>query len=105
LRVVELRFFGGAAAALPVVPRSRVIDENAAHEARGQRQEMCAILPADAAKVDEPNESLVDESRCLQRVIVTLAAHLDAGETAEFLMNDRDQFVERGTIAAPPCEQ
>jgi len=64
-----------------------------------------AILPANATKVDQSNERFVDERGCLQRVIVTLAAHLDAGESAEFLMNDWYQFVERGTIAAAPGEQ
>jgi hypothetical protein len=38
-------------------------------------------------------------------VIVALATHLEAGERAQFLMNDRYQLVERGTIAAPPGEQ
>ena len=82
-----------------------MVDQNAPHETRGQRQEVRAILPANATKIDQSNEGFVDERGCLQGVIVALAAHLQAGESAEFLMNDRYQFVERGTIAAAPSEQ
>jgi len=64
-----------------------------------------AILPANAAKVHQPDEGLVDERRCLQRVIVALAPHLEAGKAAEFLVDDRYQIVERGPIAAAPGEQ
>ena len=93
------------AAALAIISRSRMVHENPPHQTSGECQEMRAVLPADAAKVHQPDERLVHKCRCLQRVIIALAAHLQAGESAEFLMNDRYQFIERGTLAAAPGEQ
>ena len=78
---------------------------NAPHETRGQGQKVRAILPANATKIDQSNEGFVDEGGGLQRVIVTLATHLETGEATEFLVDDRHQLVERGTIAPPPGEQ
>jgi hypothetical protein len=82
-----------------------VVDQNAPHETRGQRQEVRAILPAYATKIDQSNEGFVDERGCLQRVIVTLATHLETGEAPQFLVDDRNQLIERGPIAPPPGEQ
>jgi hypothetical protein len=64
-----------------------------------------AVLPADAAQVDEAKERLVDEGRGLQSVIVAFAAHLEAGQPAKLLVDERHQVIERGTIALAPGEQ
>jgi hypothetical protein len=78
-----------------------VIDEHAAHHARGHREEVRAVLPAHAAQLHKAEVRLVDESGGLQGVSRPLAVHLAAGEALEFFVHDGKQPLERGRVAAP----
>ena len=67
------------AAALLVVPRPGEVDEHAAHQPGGHREEVRAILPLDAADIDQPKVDLVDERSGLEHVIGTLTSHVPLG--------------------------
>jgi hypothetical protein len=64
-----------------------------------------AVLPTDAFHLDEPQVRLVEERGGLQGVARTLVAHVLACEAAQLLVNDRDQRLEGGLLAAAPREQ
>ena len=44
------------AAALLIVPRARVVDEDAAHHASGHREEMRAVVPRDRLPIDQADD-------------------------------------------------
>jgi hypothetical protein len=72
---------------------------------RGNGEKVCAVLPVDAARVNEAKIRLIDQCGCLQRVSGALAAHALAGQPAQLLVNERHELFERRLIAAPPLEE
>ena len=85
--------------------RARVIDENAAHDARGHREKVRAVLPHDILGVDEPEIGLVDEYRCLKAVTRTLSRHAALRDPVQFLVDERNQSLEGLLVAPPPFEK
>ena len=73
-RLVEGDLHRTAAAFLRVA-RARVIDQDAAHHARRDREEVRAILPRDGRSVDQPDIRLVDQRGRLQAVAHALSRH------------------------------
>jgi len=71
--------------------RPRVIDQDASHQPRRHREEVTAVLPLHAAEIDEAKVGLVHKGRRLHRVPRALAAHVSAGELAQFRMHDRHE--------------
>ena len=82
-----------------------MIDEHAPHQTCGDAEKVCAILPPHLSRVDQPNERLVDEGRRLQRVTQSFAGHVDAGQAAQFGLDQRDEVFQRGLVAAAPRPQ
>ena len=62
---------------------------------------MRAVLPVDVG-VGQPQIRFVDEQRRLQRVPGRLAAQLAAGKPAQFAVDERNQAVVGGLVAASP---
>lgn len=91
-----------APAALRVATRARVIDEDSPHEARGNPQKVCAILPAEWWGIRESHKHFVDKGGGLECVAFSLAAHVAAGETPHFAFDERDEAFERGPVAVTP---
>ena len=69
-----------AGPAFQVVPPC-MVHQNPPHQLRGNREEVCAILPAHALVVDEAQVSFIDQGGCLQGVAGTLPAHVVLGQT------------------------
>ncbi len=93
-----------AAAFLVVTPR--MLDQDAAHDLRGHREEMGAILPLHPRVVDQPQVGLVDEGRRLQAVAGTLPFHVAAGQPVELVVDNGGQPFERTRVSgAPRAEQ
>jgi hypothetical protein len=83
-----------------------MIDEHAAHQMRGDADEVRAILPGHASGVDQPNERFVDQRRRLQSVTSTLAIHVRASESSQLCLDKRQQALECALVAfAPRPEQ
>ena len=79
---------------------ARVVDENPAHDPRGDRENLRAVLQSDASLIHEPQIRLVDEPRGAQRVTVAFATKLPLGDRGELVVNERDELVPRRRIAA-----
>ena len=93
------------AATLLIVPRARVVHEDAAHHARGHGEEMRAVVPRDRLPVDQADVGLVDERRRLEAVPDALARHAASRDPVELVMDERNQALEGALVALPPFEQ
>ena len=93
------------AAALLVVAGAREVDEHAAHEAGGHREEVRAILPLHPSDINEPDVNLVDERGCLEDVIRTLPGHVPPGQSAQFTVHERDQLLHGPVVAGSPFDE
>jgi hypothetical protein len=82
-----------------------MVDEDAAHHTRGDRQEVCAILPRHILDVYEPQIGLVHEGGRLKTVTRTLVRHLPLRNLVELAMHKRDQLLKGAFIAFRPLQQ
>jgi hypothetical protein len=84
---------------------ARVVDEDAAHQPRGDAEEVRAVLPPDVVLVYQAQEDFIDERGGLQRVVVSLASDVITGQPPQLFVNQRHQLVE-GTLipVAPPLQ-
>jgi hypothetical protein len=82
-----------------------VVNQYAAHQVRGDPEEVGAVLPLDVVLVDQAQEDFVDEGGGLQRVVVPLAPDVIAGQPPQFFVNQRHQLVEGTPLpVAPPLQ-
>src|SRR5512134_1048529 len=79
-----------------------VIDQDPAHDVRGDTKEMRPILPIDLALVDEPDVHLMNKGRRLQGVVGPLLPKLARGHAAELRIDEWQQLIERSPVAATP---
>jgi hypothetical protein len=82
-----------------------VIDEDAAHDVRGDAKKVRPILPVNLPLVDEPDEHFVHEGRRLQCVVGPLASKLTGGHASELCIHEGQQLVERGPVTAAPLAE
>jgi hypothetical protein len=82
-----------------------VIDQDAAHDLRGDTKEMRPILPVDLPLVDEPDKHLVHKRRRLQGVAGPLAPKLAGRHAPELRIDEWQQLVERSPVAATPIAE
>jgi hypothetical protein len=94
-----------AATSFLVPLRAGDIDQDSPHHPGGHRKKMCAILPPDAPRIDEPQIGFVDERRRLEDVVRTLARHLPPRQTTEVVMHDRNEFLERAIVTISPAQE
>src|SRR2546422_3020132 len=90
------------AAALLILPRPRVIDEQATHQPSRHREEVRAVLPVDALHVHEPDIRLVHQRSGLKRVTGALAPHAPSGDAMKLVLDVRNEPLERRPVAFPP---
>src|SRR6476659_947603 len=83
------------AAALFAAARDRVIRQGLAHRARENSQEMRAIFPQGIRLIFQTQESLMDESRPLERVPQSLAPEIDFRQAKQLVVISPDHLVER----------
>ena len=91
-----------AATALCVRVSSGVIDQDASHDLRRDREEVRAIGPLHVFLIDETNVSFVYERGGLKSVAFSLPAHVAAGEPVQFVVDQRIQLVESGLVPIAP---
>jgi hypothetical protein len=82
-----------------------VIDQDAAHDVRGDTKEMRSILPVDLPLIDEPDEDLVHQGRRLQGVVSPFAPKLAGRDAPELRIDEWQQLVERSPVAATPIAE
>ena len=61
---------------LPALPSPRLVDHDAPHHTRRNREEMRAVLPIDVTLIHEPDVRLMDQRRRRQRAIAALACQM-----------------------------
>src|SRR5688572_23402201 len=93
------------AAALEGLSLPSMVHHDAAHELRGDRKEMSAILPVRLGFIREGKIGIMDEHGGLQGVAGALLAHVAAGETVQFRLDERDELIERGGVSAAPGDE
>jgi hypothetical protein len=101
LRLLEVDLLE-LAAALERVMRSRVLDQNLPHEARGDAAEVRPAFPAHLRLVHELQVSFVHQRRRLQRVVRPFASEVAAREAPQLGVNDRHEPLGRGLVAIAP---
>ena len=94
----------------PLAPFARpvttgVIDQDAAHDVRGDTEEMRSVLPVHPPLIDEADERLVDKGGRLQSVVGALAPKLTGGNASELRIDEGQQPVERSPVAATPIAE
>jgi hypothetical protein len=82
-----------------------VVDQYATHQARGDAEEMSAILPPDVARVDQAQERFVHQGGCLKRVFAPFVRHAGTRQPAQFHLHERNQALERRRITVAPRPQ
>jgi hypothetical protein len=94
-----------SAAALVGETRSRVIDQNPAHQTGSNAKEVCAVTPLDVPLIDQADVHLMYQRGWLQRVFSDFTTHLRGRDAPEVVINERDQLVERSTSPFAHCEE
>ena len=79
--------------------RPRVIDEDPAHDLRGNAKKVRPIAPPYFTLIDQAQVGFVDERGGLQRVSNRLVSKIARGEAAEFAVHERQQLLDCLTIA------
>lgn len=70
-----------------------VVDENSAHQLRGDAEKVGAALPVHAGLIHQLHVRLVNERGGLQGVVATFAAHVVGGDSPEFRVDDRKELI------------
>jgi hypothetical protein len=94
-----------AAATLCIRVTPRVIDQNAPHDLRGDREKVRTIGPVDVPLIDQANVGFVDEGGGLECVTSSLPAHVAAREAMQFFIDQRVQLVECRLIPVAPLSE
>jgi hypothetical protein len=89
-----------ASAALVALVGAGVVDKDAAHGLGGDGEEVRLALPVDARLIDELHVGFVDEGGRLEGVVVAFLGEVMAGEGAEFIVDEGEEFVSGTTVSA-----
>jgi hypothetical protein len=102
--IVQDQLHGGAGT-LGRLMLARVIDQDAAHHLRGQREKVRAVLPGNPVLPHQPQVRLVDQRRGLEGVVRPLASQIRAGSSPQFTVDHRYQIVARLQVTTAPRTQ
>ena len=94
-----------AAAALFAASPTGVIDDDAAHQCRGDREEVSAVLPVHVALSEQLDVGLADYGCRLQAIVPPFAGKMAGGDGAQLVVDERDQTLERVLAALLPLKQ
>ena len=83
----------------------RMIDQDASHRLRGDRQERVAIRGGQLALLEESKVDLVDKCRRRECMAGRFAAKLSSGNLTQLIVNERDDSLRRLTIARAPSHK
>jgi hypothetical protein len=90
------------AATFLILPGSRKLDKDPAHQSGGHRERVRPILPVHVLRIHQPQVSLMNKGSGLEAVTRSFAAHAPSGDPLQLLMDERSQSGERGLVARPP---
>jgi hypothetical protein len=81
------------------------IDEQIAHDLRGERQEIGAISQLDAMRVDEFEVRLMNQFSRVERALERRAPEPAARELAQAVIHERDELSAGVTVPGAPTAQ
>src|SRR5262249_17931059 len=81
------------AAALPAATVTREVYERVAHQARGGGKKESAVFQRRLIGVNQPQIGFVDERSGLQSMASAFTTHVVFRQPAQFVVNERHQFV------------
>jgi hypothetical protein len=79
-----------------------VVDEEPAHDLTRHPVEMRAAPPVDPSLVDQFQVGLVNQCGGLEGMVGAFAPQLAGGDAAQFVIDERQQSVERARITSRP---
>src|SRR6185295_13328094 len=79
----------------------RIVHENPAHRFSRRGEEMGSVIPFPLIVAGEPQPRFVNEGGRLKCVARRFRRHFRRSEPAQFLVNERQQFIRRTCIALP----
>jgi hypothetical protein len=79
-----------------------VIDQDTAHQFRSGAEEVSAVLPSNAALVDQMKICLVNQSSGFKGVVQTLAAKETGRQAPQLVVHDRQQLVDCCLVTVTP---
>lgn len=82
-----------------------VIDEDVAHQGSRHAEKVRSARESHAIDVDESKVHLVNQCGCLERVPRRLASETTPCHPAQFVIDERDQVVERRGVSLAPAQE
>ena len=95
----------GAASALLPQPLPRMVDQHVSHHLRGDGEEMSPVLPRDVGAGQKPEKRLLHQRGRLHLVVRSLPAEVTPGQAIQFRTDERQQTIERRTVAPAPARE
>ena len=86
-------------------PSPGMVDKDVTHHLRGHRKEVRAILPLGLLLSGKTKVRLIYQCRRLERITVALAPHIAMRDASQFVINQRRESVERGSVSLLPVIQ
>ena len=96
---------GCVPSSLLVMPCTRVVYEDAPHDASGHGEEMRAIVPRHGFRINQPEIRLVDERCGLQAVIRTLMPDVPLRDSMQLCVYERNQSLQGILVALSPFKK
>jgi hypothetical protein len=86
-------------------PPAGGVNENAAHDLRGDGEKMRAIPPVGAPGVHQAQVGFMDEARALQRGVAAFLAHVRPRQPTQLVVQKIGQALQGGVAALSPFLQ
>jgi len=82
-----------------------VVDENAPHDACGQRKKVCTVLEADLLDVDQTQVRFADECGGLKALSRAFTGRAPPRDLMELPVDKRNQAIQSRRVTIPPGEE
>jgi hypothetical protein len=80
----------------------RDIYEDISHQPCRHRDEVRSILPTDVLPLQQSDERLVHQRRCLQHMSCTLTSEIQPSKPAKLSFDERDELIKSRTVSVSP---
>ena len=94
-----------ATASLCVSMSPRVVDQDAPHYLRRDREEVRTIRPVHILLINQTDVGFIDQGSGLKCVVFPLPAHVTARQAVEFVVDQRVQLVQSGLLPLAPLSE
>lgn len=84
---------------------TRMVHQDATHHPCGDREELDAVLPTDAAQIHETHVGLMDESCGCQGMIAAFGTEAPAGDASQIFVDGLNQSAVCSRISVAPRHQ